>query len=228
MFLAKEFYRKFLQKCVFCKAKIAETRGMCNKCYKVKYNITGKCLVCMKSIPENKIQCVKCTFDESNIAVINGCLYKEDLAKKIVNIKNNYQFFWLQPFCNILYENIQEVYSKAIIQKAQAVIYVPLHKNTLMRRGFNQSYLIGKIISKKLNIPLIEGAVIKTQKTKPQKDLNRKDRLKNLKSCFKLNKPIQHQEIAIIDDIYTTGATIQAIASILTDKNIQAWCLARG
>ena len=123
--------------------------------------------------------------------------------------------------------NIKTLQKKGLIPHTAALLPVPLHQATLQKRGFNQSHLIASIISKELHLPVINQHVIKIKATKEQKDLNKKERLRNLQGCFKLVKEIKYDNIAIIDDVCTTGATINAIANILTSKELQAWCLSR-
>lgn len=100
------------------------------------------------------------------------------------------------------------------------IIPVPLHKKDLKRRGANQSMLIAKEIGKILGIPVGKNIVVKTLITEQQKNLSRKMRLKNLKNAFSItNKAaILNRRILIIDDVCTTGSTLEEIARLLTEN----------
>lgn len=215
--------------CALCNKNFNPNQSIiiCDNCYKNKYNILNKCLTCMTPTTNQEIKCGKCSFKNKNTIIINGCTHKTPIASKIIKIKKERQFYWLRPLCNMLLINIKTLQTKELIPPITALLPVPLHKATLQTRGFNQSYLIASIISKELNLPVINQHIVKIKATKEQKDLNKKERLRNLKGCFKLVKEIKYDNIAIIDDVCTTGATINAIANILTSKKLQAWCLSR-
>ena len=116
------------------------------------------------------------------------------------------------------------------------IIPVPLHPKKLKQRGFNQSILISQWMSKKLKIPVNYKILKRCKLTKTQLGLSRKERLKNLKGAFfldlnlKNNKFKNIKHIALVDDVMTTGATVNEISKILKQagvEKIEVWCLAR-
>jgi ComF family protein len=82
-------------------------------------------------------------------------------------------------------------------------------------RGFNQSEEIAKIISEATGIKLLANCVIKVKDNKPQMELKREERLKNVLDIYKVNKDVSGLNIILIDDVYTTGATMEECAKIL-------------
>lgn len=118
----------------------------------------------------------------------------------------------------------------AIQQKPQLLIPVPLHRRRLRSRGFNQAIELAKPVSRRLNIPIDRTACQKLRHTQAQSELPAKVRIQNLKNAFQLTRAISASHVAIIDDIYTTGATTQTLAHTLKKHGvttIEAWCLAR-
>jgi len=104
------------------------------------------------------------------------------------------------------------------------IIPVPLHKTKQQLRGYNQVTTFGKSLSKKLNIPYYEGVLLKTSATKTQTKKIRLDRWKNSEHQFILQKTntLKNKHILLIDDIITTGATLEAcITAFKTNKNIK-------
>lgn len=102
------------------------------------------------------------------------------------------------------------------------IVAVPLHSRKHRMRGFNQAQLIAQGIGEFLKVPVCTNLLIRTKYTTPQKKLNDKERLQNLERAFAVNQgsiPYQsglHQKkILIVDDIYTTGSTIEACTKTL-------------
>ena len=100
------------------------------------------------------------------------------------------------------------------------IVYVPMTKKAVRKREYNQAELLAKSISKRIDLPVIKNCVIKIKETNEQKSLSRKERAKNLKGCFKVEKAseIKGKRVLLIDDVLTTGATAEAI----TEKLLKA------
>jgi len=108
-----------------------------------------------------------------------------------------------------------------------AFIPVPIHKSKLNKRGYNQSELISKELSRLTSIPTYSGLITRVKKTNPLKNLNRSERQNNLKRAFKVSdNGVKLKTIVIIDDIYTTGSTIDEISrSILASMDVNIYFL---
>lgn len=110
-----------------------------------------------------------------------------------------------------------EVLGKKILEwGVQALIPVPPHRSKLRRRGFNQAELLAKGIGGALGIPVRTDIVQRVRKTKPQKELLYRERQNNLKGAFKISQyDVKLKKIVLVDDIYTTGSTVDEIAGRL-------------
>ena len=99
------------------------------------------------------------------------------------------------------------------------VIYpVPLHEDRLKWRGFNQAEKLAEFISVRLQLPVAEGLLIRSEKRTPQADIShRQDRIKNAKGLFGFSSILksQYPSILLIDDVWTTGATMKEAAKVL-------------
>lgn len=108
---------------------------------------------------------------------------------------------------------------------------IPAHPKRLHQRGFNQSYELAKYLSKALERPLLDQHLQKYQSTVAQSSLSAKQRQQNLHHVFRLKKALPPQaRIAIVDDVITTGSTINAVAQHLQQggaTHLQAWSIAR-
>ena len=112
---------------------------------------------------------------------------------------------------------------------SDCLIPVPLHRRKLMHRGFNQSSLLAKALSKILNIKVQHDVCKKIIDSPAQANLSASDRIRNLKQAFQSN-PLSYEHVCLIDDVYTTGATANALALVLKEqgvKRVDLWCCAR-
>ena len=90
------------------------------------------------------------------------------------------------------------------------ILPVPLHSTREKERGFNQSFLLAQGLAERCGIPLQEGLLLRYAKTKNQAELDRKERLTNVKGAFACNDPaeVAGKNILLIDDVITTGSTM--------------------
>jgi len=97
------------------------------------------------------------------------------------------------------------------------IVPVPLHSKRLKERGFNQSFLLAHQINKKLSLPVIADDLQRIKWTRPQVELDWRERASNVKGAFTLidNEEIKGKEVLLIDDVYTTGSTVNECARVL-------------
>lgn len=110
------------------------------------------------------------------------------------------------------------------------VIPVPLHPSRLKERGFNQALELARPVSRRLKVPLALGLCRRTRPTEIQSRLDANSRQRNLQGAFEVIAPVTGLNVAILDDVITTGATVAALTSILREagtSSIRVWSLAR-
>ena len=109
----------------------------------------------------------------------------------------------------------QKLGGKLLSLHPDALVPVPIHSSKMRSRGYNQSALIARELSDRINIPVWEDAVRRIKRTTPLKDLTPSERNIILRGAFKLGvNDVKLKTIVIIDDIYTTGATVDAVADV--------------
>ena len=103
------------------------------------------------------------------------------------------------------------------ISPPDAIIPIPLHKKRLKWRGYNHAEELTKQLGYAFSIPITLNALIKIKKTSPQVNLNREQRLQNMKGVFQTQhtEEIQGKTILLVDDVYTTGATMEECCRVL-------------
>ncbi len=96
---------------------------------------------------------------------------------------------------------------------------VPLHPKRLRKREFNQSFVLARYLGKYFDTPVLSDKLQRVKFNRPQVGLTRKERLNNAKGCFELRRPeqLQGKKLLLVDDVYTTGATIKECARLLSN-----------
>lgn len=166
-------------------------------------------------------------------AAYSACLYEGPLKELIHKFKYNNRRMLSGVFTGIMLDFIKDV--PEIIEGAGAITFVPLHKKRALTRAFNQSELLAELVGRKLGIPVI-SCLEKTRVTKNQNELSREERLVNLENVFRIKPNIESEavegaDMLIIDDVMTTGATLNEASRALIDrgaKSVRCLTLARG
>lgn len=121
----------------------------------------------------------------------------------------------------IFLQNMKKSFEK--LKKYDIIIIVPISNERKKERGYNQSQLIAKEISRIIKIPISNKVLYKIKNTPPQSSLNRSQREENAKGIYKSANNIiklYNKKILLIDDIYTTGNTVNECAKTLVEKGI--------
>lgn len=206
------------RRCAFCDELLGkEEKYLCEKCREqMPYPISEpRCKKCGKPL-ENLEQeyCFDCIRQRTNYEWGRGIyLYEGPLKTSLMGLKFNgrkeYGEFLGKLMC---------FYGKNMISmiKPQVIIPVPIHKKKLHYRGYNQAELLAREVSKGFSIPIRTDLVLRKKFTKAQKELNREERKKNLEKAFEVRAEAgKYQRVLLVDDIYTTGSTVNTISGKL-------------
>lgn len=141
-------------------------------------------------------------------------MYEGYIRNTIINYKFNDKSYIYKTFSNYILKNEKFIEK---IKSYDIIMPVPISRNRKKERGYNQSTLIARDISNKLNIKLDERSIYKKINIVPQSTLNKEQREKNIKDAYGIInlKNIQNKKVLIFDDIYTTGSTANECSKIL-------------
>lgn len=116
-----------------------------------------------------------------------------------------------------------KIYSGWVKSKGiEVIIPIPIHYKKKQQRGYNQAELYAKELGKILRIPVVDSVLERVINTTPQKELDDKQRRKNLKKAFKIKADsVQWKKVLVVDDVYTTGSTIDAAAVLLHNAGVE-------
>jgi ComF family protein len=149
-------------------------------------------------------------FDTARSAV----LYAGLTRNRIHQLKFGRQLHWGPALVDLLAATVGW---KEALGPVDLMLPVPLHRQRLRHRGFNQAGLIAHGIGKLASIPVRYGVLVRHRATQPQTQLGRLERLENVHGAFAVAKPaaLQGRSILLIDDVFTTGTTLNECARVL-------------
>lgn len=206
------------QVCDICRSELTYVGSdYCMKCGKpLQKSEDEYCFDCMKR---------KHVFEQArSVFSYRGSVRKSLYRFKYANCRT-YASFYSTEIMNVLGRWIRE-------KKPDLIVPVPVHKKKLRRRGYNQASLIASGISECLGIEMNSRCLVRVKNTLPQRQLSASDRNKNLANAFEVRgEAVQGKRILLVDDIYTTGATADATASVLKKAGaLEIWvvCVAVG
>lgn len=199
----------FPRMCVFCDT---QKTLLCEECKntKLEYYKTHFCHVCHRNCKEDFVhrECKKNTYINGVIVVAH---YNKFAKILIEEMKYNLYFSVSAEIGYLMKSKLLEFDIQYDI-----AVPVPLHKFKENYRGFNQAELLSKVITSK-----VDNCLKRTKNTKSQVNLNRKDRLANLKDVFRLKKEISYKSVLLVDDVMTSGSTLEECARVLRKGGVE-------
>lgn len=191
-----------------------------------------RCEVCRKSGPEAMCQdCfLEIKFMKPHLGIHSVSTYEGSLKEAIHRFKFKNRKRLADPL-GLLVVNYLSHIPSLNMKELDAIVPVPLHDKRLRERGFNQVDLVAHIINKYFGVPIL-SALERIKNTKAQFDLKREERFNNIKGAFQI-KPdcdVFDKRLLLLDDIYTTGATITECSKCLRDagaKRVEILTLSR-
>ena len=222
--------------CLFCLEKTQSNSDLCCHCIDDLTLNTYCCQRCaspmeqpaLLSKKQEVILCGNCLSHHFHYdRVYSPFLYSEEMSYLIKKMKYQKKIH----FAHIL--------SKLFIQKAehlldfqlpQVIIPMPMHSERLKQRGFNQALELSRLLASHYKRPLDYNSLIRSRHTDLQAGMSGIERQKNVQHAFIVKKPTKYEHIALIDDVMTTGNTVNEAAKMLKKsgvKQVDVWIIAR-
>jgi ComF family protein len=202
----KKIYNSLLpQLCALCQATSDGDIALCAHCLNdLPWHATNSCMQC--GLEANNLICGHCMkespfFDKTHV-LFN---YAYPVNALLQYYKYSHALHLSQTLGALLGE-------KLLGKTIDVIIPMPLHPQRLQERGFNQSLEITKVLSSYANIPFDAHSCERIKNTPSQASLKYKDRIKNIKGAFSCNGQLTGKRVALIDDVMTTGASLNELA----------------
>ena len=199
---------------------------ICPECLpKLRVVAAPWCMRCGKKLSEEREFCGDCRrrghkYDRARTLYEYGCA-----APSIYRFKYGGRQEYGEFFGEEMGKYLEDFIRRA---RPDVIVPVPLHRKKLQRRGYNQAACLARALGRSMELPVDEKLVKRVRNTAPMKRLNAAERQNNLKKAFIIgrNDVKLYDRIILVDDIYTTGTTLDEIAALLKEHGVsQVYCV---
>lgn len=211
------------RRCPFCQ-EIRPYQGgsVCRTCFDALKRVNQPhCMKCGKTLEnEEEEYCQDCmAVPKSYQRGFPVFFYEEPLKTALYGFKYKNQRDYAEFFAECMYQFYKKDFARLGLE---GIVPVPVHPNRKRKRGYNQAQLLATELGSRLKTPVYKDYLVRIVDTSPQKELNDKIRIKNLKNAFKRGRNrIELKKVLLVDDIYTSGATIEACTRILLSEGVE-------
>ncbi len=215
------FYPRYTE-CLYCEAVMDRNREkfLCENCQGRLLKISYACKRCSYPLATpNMDYCNQCIGLETSLDRFYAGYLFDDVSRSVIyNYKYNHKNYYCEFYASLILEVIENNYKNETIE---AIAIVPSTKKRKKIRGFDHVLEIAKIVSKKSNIPIYD-LLIRNIQNNPQAKLGKNERALQIKNVFSLKKiKIMPKTVLLVDDIYTTGSTLEECATLLKRSNMR-------
>lgn len=185
------------------------------------------CAACGLPLPApGQKQCGRCEAGEYEFDRARSYGAYEGTLREVLHL---FKFHGMRPLAGPLGARMADVLREGwASNEIDAVIAVPLAAQRLRERGFNQAELLAREVARRAGLPLVKEACRRKRATPPQTGLTRAQRLENLRGAFVPGKKaaaVSGLRILLVDDVFTTGATLSACARVLRHVGARSVCV---
>ncbi len=200
-------------------------RGFCAGCRADFLTVVAPCPRCALARPVRR--CPRDNSDWQVASVIAPLRYEFPLTTQVHALKFSSARSFGRALGLMLAEHLR---SRVETEAVDALVAVPLHRHRLLERGYNQALEIARPVAAELKLPLLIAGITRTLPTRPQSELDLHERHASVTGAFSVSRKLDGRHIAVVDDVITTGATVNSVAVALRlagAAEVQAWAVAR-
>lgn len=204
--------------CAFCERK-APNGLICRLCEKDIQRIEGPLCTCCGKPMAMEGSCEDCIARPQTYFVCNRSAVRYNTKMK--DIMSLYKFRGQESLADVLAEWLEQAYQAYYAEiSLDAITFVPIHEQRLRERGFNQAEQLALRLSRKTKLPLV-SLLRRTRVTDKQSKKHRTERLAALRDAFEWQTGLEPiQKVLLVDDVYTTGSTVNECARVLAEQGI--------
>jgi ComF family protein len=214
------------QCCTLCSARSGSAL-LCAPCMNALPALPAACPVCAQPSPGGSL-CGACLKRQPAFtATIAACRYAFPLDRLVQALKYERRLHVAEPLGDLLAAAVAR--APAARTLPQALVAVPLTAARQCERGFNQAGEIARTVARRSGLPVVHG-LARTGSAPPQATSSRSQRMRNVRGAFACSRRFDGLHVALVDDVMTSGATLDAAARALLRAGaarVDAWVVAR-
>lgn len=212
--------------CHGCGHGIRQGDDFCPACRRRIRRVANPCPACALPNRVNQGVCPACLLNPPRWQRMTAPLQYRGLVREyLIQLKFADALYLGKSLCQQCLDCFAQDYPRP-----EVLIPVPLHPRRLRERGYNQAYEIARIYSQAFNIPLNRRALSRIRETPSQSGLSAAKRNTNIRNAFRYDSAQAYRHVALVDDIVTTGSTVDEITRLLHRggvESVEVWALAR-
>lgn len=208
-------------RCAVCDEVVESGNTLCKECsQKIRPLHGDTCHRCGKLLTDtDRLYCYDCSrkihFYERGFAIFEYSDIKKSLYRFKYSGRAEYAAFYAFAADRVYGKTLKEL-------DLDAIVPIPIHKRRLAVRGYNQAEEFAKELSKRINTPVMSNLIRRCKSTVPLKKLSEEERKNNLKNAFIIAaNDVKLKKILLVDDIYTTGATIDTVSALFKEHGVE-------
>jgi ComF family protein len=216
--------------CMLCSARVAAQRAFCVDCEAALPRLTDACPQCAVPMAHSDASGQRCGACQKRPPAFFRTHALYHYARPIDGFVQALKYRRRLELARVFGERLAEALAPRVAGSVDLIVPVPLHPLRLRERGYNQSLELARPIAARLSLPLDYRCLWRSRPTAPQASLALSERQRNVRGAFAAAPTVAKLRVAVVDDVMTTGHTVNAAARCLRvagAKDVQVWVLAR-
>ena len=212
--------------CLGCGSDPGHSGALCKTCGDRIARVPRPCQYCGMPNPIEGLICPACRLNPPTWQKMIAPLeYRGITREYLLRLKRSEEIYLAESLCRQVLPRFRQS-----LPRPQALLPVPIYRDRLLERGYNQAREIARIFSADLDIPVDRHSLSRIRATPPQSGLSAAQRKTNVRQAFACSPRRDYRHVAVVDDIVTTGSTAAEITRLLHRagvEHVEVWALAR-
>lgn len=216
--------------CMLCGVRIGAQRAFCADCEVALPRLTDACPQCAAPMAHSDSSGQRCGACQKRPPAFFRTHALYHYARPVDGFVQALKYRHRLELARVFGERLADALAPRVAGSVDLIVPVPLHRARLRERGYNQSLELARPIAARLSLSLDYRCLWRTRPTAPQASLALRERQRNVRGAFAAAPNVAKLRVAVVDDVMTTGHTVNAAARCLRAagaKEVQVWVLAR-
>lgn len=216
--------------CILCGDAGEGNRDLCRGCHQDLPHNRHPCRHCALPLPDTAPPGALCGECQKRPPLFDHCHAALSYESPVDHLISGLKFHSRLSHGRLMGDLLGQYLRQRDSDPPELIIPVPLHPSRLRERGFNQALELALPLGQLFDIPIDSTSCVRTRATEPQTGLDKKARRRNMRGAFEITGRLKARHVALVDDVVTTGNTVNELARLLHRQGVKAvdiWAVAR-